>query len=375
MQDPRLDRLARLMLHYSLKIKRGEAFQITADMSALPLVKALLKETKTIGALAQVEWTNQEITRQLLELYDPNDGGATAAFLADKAACGIRRFQNLVGDIVIRSYANDQELNGIDPLVRQMDARAAKPFKDLLNNQRRWVLFEYPTPGQAQRAGMSFDDYLDFVLDVSCVDYVAMQNNVQPLKELMQHTDRVRITGPGTDLRFSIRGIPAVPCCGDYNLPDGECFTAPVKESVEGFVTFNTPTLYWGHTLTGVRLEFDKGRIVRSGADQNADILEKVLDTDPGARYIGEFAVGFNPLIRRPFCNTLFDEKITGSFHFTPGACYTDAPNGNDSSIHWDMVAIQRPDYGGGEIWFDQTLIRKDGLFVLPSLAALNPPI
>ena len=253
-------------------------------------------------------------------------------------------------------------------------SRLAKPFRDLLINHRRWVLFEYPTPGQAQRAGMSFDQYTDFVLDVSVVDYQAMQAAARPLKQLMERTDRVRLTGAGTDLAFSIKGIPAIPCCGEFNLPDGECFTAPVRDSVNGFVTFNTPTNYWGRTLNGIRLEFAQGRIIKATAANQADedVLNKVLDTDEGARYVGEFAIGFNPRIREPFCNTLFDEKIAGSFHFTPGACYDDAPNGNASAIHWDLVHIQRPEYGGGDMWFDDVLVRHDGLFTLPELSALN---
>ncbi|HBP38534.1 MAG TPA: hypothetical protein DD640_07310 [Clostridiales bacterium] len=220
--------------------------------------------------------------------------------------------------------------------------------------------------------GISFDSYFDFVLDVSCVDYAAMQHNTEPLKALMERTDRVRIKGPGTDLAFSIRGIPAIPCCGECNIPDGECFTAPVKDSVEGVITFNTPSIFWGTTFTGIRFEFAGGRIIKATASQNEDLLNKILDTDAGARSVGEFSLGFNPLVREPFCNTLFDEKISGSFHLTPGACYLEAPNGNESAIHWDLVQIQRPEYGGGEIWFDDLLIRKDGLFTVPELYALN---
>ena len=374
MQDPRLEQLAHLMLHHSVRINRGEAFNITADLSAIPLVQALLRETRRIGALAQVDWTHQAVTRQILELYEPDDP-ATLAFLEDKAQVGIRKYQNLVANINIRAFDNDQELNGIRPAVRQLDARLAKPFRELLIDHRRWVLFEYPTPGQAQRAGMSFDQYADFVLDVSIVDYQAMQEAAQPLKQLMERTDRVRLTGTGTDLSFSIKGIPAIPCCGEFNLPDGECFTAPVRDSVMGYVTFNTPTNYWGRTLSGIRLDFDHGRIVKATAANPDDeaVLNKVLDTDEGARYIGEFAIGFNPRIREPFCNTLFDEKIAGSFHFTPGSCYADAPNGNASAIHWDLVHIQRPEYGGGDMWFDDVLVRHDGLFTLPELSALNP--
>lgn len=373
MRDPRFEQLAQILLNHSMRIQKGESFHITADTEALPLVKAILRETARLGALAQVELTNQEITRLLLETYNPEDGGVSEAFLADKTQTGIRQYEHLAGDIVIRAYPNDQELSGIPPAVLQLTGQQSRPFRDLLINHRRWVLFEYPTMGQAQRLGKSFDEYTNFVLEVSCVDYAAMLRAAQPLRDLMQHTDRVRITGPGTDLSFSIKGMPAIPCCGEFNIPDGECYTAPVRNSVQGCLTYNTPTIYWGHTFKGIRLEFADGQIVQATADQDAGFLNKILDSDPGARYIGEFAIGFNPKIREPFCNTLFDEKICGSFHFTPGNAYDDAPNGNQSSIHWDLVQIQRPEYGGGEIWFDDVLIRKDGLFTMPELLALNP--
>jgi len=200
-----------------------------------------------------------------------------------------------------------------------------------------------------------------------------MQRDVKPLARRMQDADRVHIKGPGTDLTFSVKEIPAIPCCGEYNIPDGECFTAPVRESVEGVITFNAPSIYWGTTFANIRFEFEKGRIVRATAGEQTDKLNQILDSDPGARYIGEFSLAFNPLIQTPFCNTLFDEKIAGSFHFTPGACYDEAPNGNESTVHWDLVCIQRPEYGGGEIWFDGELIRKDGLFIPDDLKALNP--
>jgi aminopeptidase len=372
MQDPRLDQLAGLLLNHSMKIQRGEAFHVSADIDSLPLVKAVLRQAKQIGSFAQVELGSQEVTRLMLDLINPEDQGASAAFLADKTACSIRQYQNLVGDIVIRSYQNDHELAATPPAVRQLAARQGKPLQDLIIKERRWVLFEYPTPGQAQRAGMSFDSYFDFVLSVSCVDYAAMQKNAEVLKDLMQQTDQVRIVAPGTDLSFSIKNMKAVPCCGEYNIPDGECFTAPIKDSVQGTITYNTPSIYWGHTFNGVHLRFADGKIIEATAGQFTDILNKILDSDEGARYIGEFAIGFNPLILEPFCNTLFDEKISGSLHFTPGGSYDEATNGNESTIHWDLVQIQRPEYGGGEIWFDGKLIRKDGRFTLPELVQLN---
>jgi aminopeptidase len=314
-----------------------------------------------------------ELTRKMLALIDPDDPAASRAFLKHKADWSINKFQDLVGNIAIRAYANDQELAAVPAAVRRLNAQMDQPFRDLLINHRRWVLFEYPTPAQAQRAGMPFEDYFDFCLTVSCVDYAAMRRNAQPLADRMARTDRVRIVGPDTDLRFSIRGIPAVPCSGECNIPDGECFTAPVRDSVNGHITFNAPSIHWGTTFNKIHFEFAAGKIVSAAAEQHTDKLNQILDSDEGARYLGEFSLGFNPLITQPFCNTLFDEKISGSFHLTPGSCYDEASNGNQSTIHWDLVQIQRPDYGGGEIWFDEGLIRKDGLFVPDDLLPLNP--
>src|SRR5690606_5901834 len=204
------------------------------------------------------------------------------------------------------------------------------------------------------------------------LDYAAMSKAMDPLKALMDRTDRVRITGPGTDLTFSIRGIGSVKCDGHRNIPDGEVYTAPVRESVNGTITYNVPSVRGGFTFENVRFRFENGKIVEAEANDTKR-LNDILDTDEGARYIGEFSIGFNPHILTPMKDTLFDEKIAGSLHFTPGQAYRKADNGNRSAIHWDLVLIQRPEYGGGEIWFDDRLIRKDGRFVVPELEPLNP--
>jgi aminopeptidase len=224
----------------------------------------------------------------------------------------------------------------------------------------------------AQQAEMSTEEFEDFYFEVCCLNYAKMGKAIAPLKELMERTDQVSITGPDTDLRFSIKDIPAIACCGDRNIPDGECFTAPVKDSIEGHIHFNARTLYNGTIFSDVRLEFKDGKVV--GATGSDDVrLNEILDSDEGARYVGEFALAFNPFIQEPMLDILFDEKIAGSFHFTPGNAYDEADNGNRSDVHWDMVMIQRPEHGGGEIRFDDVLIRKDGLFVLPELEGLNP--
>ncbi len=239
----------------------------------------------------------------------------------------------------------------------------------------RWCVLRWPTPAMAQLARMSTAAFEQFYFDVCTLDYGKMKRAVQPLADRMQRTDQVRIAGPGdTDLSFSIKGIDAVPCYGTHNVPDGECFTAPVRESVNGVIQFNTPTLYNGVTFANVRLEFREGRVVKASAADNQEKLNSILDTDDGARFVGEFALGFNPYINEAMKDILFDEKISGSLHLTPGRAYAEADNGNRSDVHWDLVLIQRPEHGGGRIYFDGELVRDDGEFVVEELGGLNPP-
>jgi aminopeptidase len=223
----------------------------------------------------------------------------------------------------------------------------------------------------AQLAGMSTEAFEDFYFDVCTLDYRKLQPGMKALKRLMEKTDRVQIKALGTDLSFSIKGIPAVICGGDRNIPDGEVFSCPVKDSVEGHVTFNAPSIYQGIAFDGIRLEFKRGKIVAATSNETQK-LNKILDSDPGARFVGEFSLGFNPRVFEPMRDILFDEKIAGSFHLTPGQAYEEADNGNRSQVHWDMVSIQRPDYGGGEIYFDGKLIRKNGEFLPNQLQSLN---
>jgi aminopeptidase len=236
----------------------------------------------------------------------------------------------------------------------------------------KWVVLRYPSPSMAQMANMSTESFEDYYFDVCCLDYSKMGREMESLKALMNKTDKVRITGPGTDLSFSIKGLDTVPCAGELNIPDGEIFTAPVKDSVNGRITYNTPSLYQGFTFENISFEFKDGKIVNATGN-NPEKINKILDTDEGARYIGEFAIGVNPYITKAMKDTLFDEKIAGSIHLTPGKCYDEADNGNNSAIHWDIVLIQTPEYGGGEIYFDDVLVRKDGLFVIDELKGLNP--
>jgi len=253
----------------------------------------------------------------------------------------------------------------------QQALKTMRPVQNYRVNKTKWVVLRWPTPGMAQQARMSTEAFEDFFFRVCTLDYRRMEKGAKGVKALMEKTDRVEIKGPGTDLRFSIKKIGASICTGKRNIPDGEVFSCPVRDSVEGHLTYNVPTVYQGVNFTGVRLEFEKGKIVQATAN-NTKRLNQILNADLGARYIGEFSLGFNPHILEPMQDILFDEKIAGSFHFTPGQAYEETDNGNRSQVHWDMVCIQRKDHGGGEVWFDGELIRKDGHFVPEKLKALN---
>jgi aminopeptidase len=241
-------------------------------------------------------------------------------------------------------------------------------------NHTKWCVLRWPSPSMAQLAGKSTEEFEDFYFKVCCIDYAKMDAACAPLKARMQRADKVHIKGPGeTDLTFSIKGIGVIPCCGEYNIPDGECFTAPVRDSVNGVLQYNTPTVYNGQSFENIRFVFKNGKIVEATCQGDSKKLNEILDTDEGARYIGEFAIGFNPHITHAMKDILFDEKVAGSFHFTPGRCYETTENHNRSEIHWDLVCIQRAEFGGGTISFDGEVIRKDGLFVPADLHALNP--
>jgi len=259
----------------------------------------------------------------------------------------------------------------VPPEKMKLIGRKMRPVQDQRVKKTKWVVLRWPTPSMAQLAGMSTEAFEDFYFDVCTLDYRKLQPGMKALQHLMEKTDCVHVQGPDTDLRFSIKGIPAIICGGDRNIPDGEVFSCPVKDSVEGHVTFNAPSIYQGTAFDGIRLEFKSGKIVTATSNETQK-LNKILDSDPGARYVGEFSLGFNPRVFHPMRDILFDEKIAGSFHFTPGQAYEEADNGNRSQVHWDMVSIQRPDYGGGEIYFDGKLVRKDGKFLPNQLRSLN---
>jgi aminopeptidase len=365
--DPRNRRLAQLIVQHSTRLQPGEAVMIEAFDLADGLVLDLVDEAQKAGALPWVQLRDNRVTRQMML-------GATDRQLELQAA--IERFQMeaVQAYIGIRAADNSSELADVPHDNMAAFARIVQQpvHMDVRVNRTKWVVLRYPTASMAQLAGMSSAAFEEFFYRVCTLDYARMADAMQPLAERMRATRRVRLIGPGTDLSFSIEGIGVVPCEGRRNLPDGECYTAPVRDSVHGTIAFNTPSLYQGTTYDRLAFTFEGGRIVRAtGTPQER--LDALLDTDEGARYVGEFSLGFNPFILHPMKDTLFDEKIAGSLHFTPGQAYAIADNGNRSQIHWDLVLIQRPEYGGGEVWFDGECIRRDGRFLPFELQGLNP--
>ena len=367
MTDPRARRLAEIIVRHSTHLEPGEAIMIEAFDVTNGLVLALIEAVQEAGGLPYVQLRDNAVHRQLLL-------GATEAQLRVQAAIDRFQMEQVKAYVGIRGADNISELSDVPPERMSLYTRLVQQpvHLDYRVNHTKWVVLRYPTPSMAQLAGMSTQAFTEFFYRVCTFDYARMASAMEPLAERMRGTDRVRLTGRGTDLSFSIKGIGVVPCEGRRNLPDGECFTAPVRDSVNGTITFNTPSLYLGTTYEGVSFTFEGGRIVRATASAQ-ERLDALLETDEGARYVGEFSLGFNPFILQPMKDTLFDEKIAGSLHFTPGQAYTIADNGNRSQIHWDLVLIQRPEYGGGEVWFDGECIRRDGRFLPPELQGLNP--
>ena len=367
MLDSRIEKLATNLLDYSVDLEADEKILIEVTGTENQLARQLVKKSYQKGALPFIEVNDEVLTRDFLK-------EVTQEQLEVMAKHHQQRMKEMDAYIGIRASDNVTQNSDVagDKMQLYMEHFSKPVHGDIRVPNTKWCVMRYPNHSMAQLANMSTEAFEDFYFDVCNLDYAQMSKAMDPLVELMEETDEVRIVGPGTDLKFSIRDIPVIKCDGKMNIPDGEVFTAPVKESVEGVISYNTPAVYQGYTYHDIKLKFEQGRIVAAEAN-NTEKINQVLDTDKGARYIGEFALGVNPYIEEAMKDTLFDEKIKGSFHFTPGKCYDEANNGNQSSIHWDLVCIQTPEYGGGEIYFDGQLVRKDGKFVLDSLQDLNP--
>jgi aminopeptidase len=365
--DPRIIKLSDTLVDFSCQVKRDEKVLIQCyGMTALPLVKALVEKIYSVDAIPFVTLKDDTIQRELIS-------GCRKDQLKLMEKHEMVQMKDMDAFIGIRAHDNVNELGDVPSEKMNSYMRDySRSISDERVNNTKWVVLRWPNNSMAQLADTSLEAFEDFYFDVCTLDYSNMSKAMDSVMELMDRTDKVRIKGPGTDISFSIKDIPTIKASGERNIPDGEVFTAPVRDSVEGELSFNTPAVHQGITYENIYFRFEKGKIVEAKANFT-DKINEVLDTDEGARYLGEFALGLNPYITKAMKDPLFDEKIMGSLHLTPGKCYEEASNGNQSSIHWDLVLIQTPEYGGGELFFDGRLIRKDGRFVTEELDCLNP--
>ena len=370
MLQEQLSRLADQFIGNAIGLQRGEKIWIEwAGSDAAPLAKACIDKAKSLGGVPHPQARGSEYINNLLSAKPSQD---------ELIALGLKNLETMkqmdcyirIGDI-----GDQTKLNEFGDLYDDYKRLAVREFTNHRVINTRWLVVRAPTDHFAKACGMTMDQFTPFYMGANLFDYSTMVSPAEKLRILMAEGKDVEIKGKGTDLKFSIEGIGAKSCIGKFNIPDGEVFTAPVKGSVNGYVTFG-PSVYNGKSFDEIFLRYKEGKIIeaKSTTESSTRDLNRIFDTDEGARYPGEFAIGFNPNIQFPVGDILFDEKIKGSFHIANGICYENyADNGNQSAIHWDVVQIQRPDYGGGTIAIDGRIIRKDGIFIVPELEALNP--
>lgn len=367
--DPRITRFAEQLLDYSLSIKPGEKLLVeSVGRAPAPLVEEILRLATERGALPYHWITDHTLLRAVLM-------GANEDQVKALRTYALAQMKDMDCYLGVRGGDNVNELADVPKEV--MGWYSKYIVGDVHIRERvantRWCVMRYPNASMAQLAQQSLRSFEDFYFNVCTMDYAKMSRAMDPLVALMEATDRVEVRGDGTDLSLSIKGLPAIKCDGKVNIPDGEVYTAPVKDSINGTIKFNAGSNFEGHTFGPIRVTFEAGRAVKVDAGADTAAVEAILDRDAGARYVGEFAIGLNPYVVDPMLDTLFDEKIEGSMHMALGNSYDDCDNGNKSQNHWDLVHIQRPSWGGGEIYFDGKLVRKDGRFTHPDLLPLNP--
>ena len=367
MSDPRHTTLAETLIHYSCELEPGDKVLIEAIDIPHSFTRELVRVAAAAGAHPFVTLKSQEVWRSLLFAASDEQMQLMGKLEADRMA-------EMDAYIGARGATNVSEWSDVPSEGMSLYEGTVwkKAHIEIRVPKTKWVVLRWPSSSMAQLAQMSTAAFEDFYFSVCNIDYAKMSAAMQPLQKLMEATEKVRLVSPGTDLSLSIKEIPAVCCDGHRNIPDGEVFTAPVRDSINGTIQYNTPTLYQGVTHEDICFEFKDGKIVDASSSQT-EHLNKVLDSDEGARFVGEFSLGFHPRIHAPMKDILFDEKIAGSIHLTPGQAYKEAWNGNESQIHWDLILRMDPDAGGGEVWFDDKLIRRDGRFVLDELQGLNP--
>lgn len=363
-----VEKLAKNLLQHSVRLQKGETILIEMlGTDCTDIAAELVKQAKEIGAIPLINIIDYKVLKEMIL-------NCSEEQIKTYSKYDLIKMQNADAYIGIRS-ANPRELEGIPKINMEIYNKLYQTpvhFEERVKNTK-WCILRYPNESMAKMAKMSLEDFTDFFYKVCTIDYSKMEKAMEPLKQLLSRTDKVHIIGKNTDLSFSVKQIPAEKYFGTFNIPDGEVASCPTKYSANGYITYNTETVYNGVTFKNIYFELKDGKIIKAEAGDKTKELNEILDTDEGARYIGEFALGLNPYIKNTMGDTLFDEKVAGSFHFTPGTALEESDNGNRSNIHWDIVCIQTPEFGGGEIYFDEVLVRKDGRFVLPELEELNP--
>lgn len=356
MADKRIEKLAKILIGHSLGVKKGETVMIVASSEAAkPLVLEVYREVLKAGGHPLTSIGLEETVNIFFE-------HATDAQIKKLPETKLHEAREIDCFVNIRAPLNKKSLSNIDPAKSAMRSRVLSEISGIIVNDKRWVLVNFPTNALAQEAEMSLSEYEDFLYRATNVDWKAVEEREKSLKRVLDKGKIVRIVGEDTDLTLSIKGRKAIPCFGERNMPDGEVFLSPVEDSAEGHIYYEMPAIYQGREVTGIRLEFKKGKVVNERADKNEAYLKSVLNTDPGARFLGELGIGVNYGIKNYSKDILFDEKIGGTVHLAVGRSYERAGGTNKSAIHWDMIKDLRKK---GELYVDGTLIQKKGKFLI----------
>jgi aminopeptidase len=356
MADPRIKKLAKVLVGHSLNVKRGESVMIAASSEvAKPLVLEVYREVLKAGGNPLLSVGFEEAANIFLE-------EANSAQLKHLPKTKLYEARNIECFVSIRAPLNKKSLSRTDPKKSGIRAKAMRPISNTIVNKTRWVLTNFPTNALAQEADMSLAEYEDFLYGATNIDWKKVKKEEMTLKRVLDKGKVVRIVGPETDLTLSIAGRKAIPCYGDRNMPDGEVFLSPVENSAEGYIYYEMPAIYQGREVTGIRLKFKKGKVVEASADKNEEFLIATLDTDPGARFLGELGIGVNYGIKDCTKDILFDEKIGGTVHLAVGKSYEEAGGKNKSAIHWDMIKDLRKK---GTLFIDGKAIQKNGRFLI----------
>lgn len=356
MSDPRVKKLASILVNHSLKVKKGDTVLISSSSElAKPLVLEVFREVMKAGGNPMTSIAFEETANIFYDTAAPHqimNFPETKLFEAKKIDCFVN----------IRASANKKALSNIDPKVISERSKVLKPISEEIVNRKRWILCNYPTNGLAQEADMSLEEYEDFVFGATNIDWNRVKQKETKLKNALDKANNVHIVGKDTDLKLSIRGRKAIPCYGERNMPDGEVFLSPVEDSAEGHIYYEMPAIYQGKEVLGIRLKFRGGKVVEASADKNEKFLIAMLDTDKGARYLGELGIGVNYGIQNFSKDILFDEKIGGTVHLAVGRSYEEAGGKNVSAVHWDMIKDLRR---GGALYLDGKAIQKNGKFLI----------